>query len=153
MTPRLAIQPLVQHDIDELEGLLRSEEVYRFIGGPPSSDDFQLGMSRAIAGPPPLRDTETWLNYGVRLQSSGVLIGRLEATVHDGVAEVAFLFGPGFWGKGYATEGLCGYMSAFTYTLSAPRFGPRLSLTTYDAKLYCAGVATFRLRRNVHLRY
>ena len=34
------------------------------------------------------------------------MLGRLEATLHDSIAEVAFLFGPNYWGKGYASEAL-----------------------------------------------
>jgi len=33
-------------------------------------------------------------------------IGRLEATVLEKRAEVAYLFGPEFWGHGYGTESL-----------------------------------------------
>ena len=34
------------------------------------------------------------------------MIGRLEATVHAGIAEVAFLFGRSHWGRGLALEAL-----------------------------------------------
>ena len=49
------------------------------------------------------------MNYAVRLSRTGTLIGRLEATIVEGRAEVAYLFDPQFWGQGYATEA----MSAF----------------------------------------
>lgn len=34
------------------------------------------------------------------------MLGRLEATLHDGLAEVAFLYAPPSWGRGLATDGL-----------------------------------------------
>lgn len=34
------------------------------------------------------------------------MVGRLEATLHDSIAEVAILFSPKHWGKGFAREAL-----------------------------------------------
>lgn len=42
----------------------------------------------------------------MRHADSRTALGRLEATVVGRVAEVAFLFAPGIWGNGYASEGL-----------------------------------------------
>lgn len=47
-----------------------------------------------------------WLNVAVRLAGTKELIGRLEATVHNNLAEVAFLYSPAHWGHGYASHGL-----------------------------------------------
>ncbi len=102
----LRYSPLAESDLAELEVALRRDEVYRHIGGVPSREDFLRRTRRALAGPPPDRPEERWLNYAVRLADSGRLVGRLEATVHDGLAEVAFLFDPDCWGRGYATRGL-----------------------------------------------
>jgi RimJ/RimL family protein N-acetyltransferase len=54
---------------------------------------------------------------------------RLEATVHDGIAEVAFLFGPAHWGKGHATAGLL-WLHAH---LAAEHGAPVLWATTVPA--------------------
>ncbi|MET0208589.1 MAG: GNAT family N-acetyltransferase [Burkholderiaceae bacterium] len=107
MTRRLLITPLTLADIDPLAALLMNEPVYRHIGGVPESlDRFRLATRRALGGPPPGHPNELWLNHGVRLAETGELLGRLEASIHGQIAEVAFLFGPAHWGKGYATEGL-----------------------------------------------
>jgi RimJ/RimL family protein N-acetyltransferase len=98
--------PLTVNDIEELVPVLHSEAVFEFIGGMPSRADFTLGLQRAIAGPPKKDGKEHWINYGVRLAETNELIGRIEATVHDDLAEVGFLYSPKVWGKGYATEGL-----------------------------------------------
>jgi RimJ/RimL family protein N-acetyltransferase len=106
MASRLRLDALSHKDIAELENVLRNEEVYRYIGGAPSTEDFWLGHERAISGPPPSRASEVWINFTVRLQETRQVLGRLEATIHNGIAEVAFLFSPSVWGLGYATEGL-----------------------------------------------
>ena len=92
--------------LDELEAVLRNDQVYAHIGGVPSSEQFRLGTQRALRGPPADRVGERWINFVVRDGPHGPLLGRLEATVHDGLAEVAFLFGRQHWGKGHATAGL-----------------------------------------------
>ena len=104
--PSIVFDALTLHDLDALEALLRNDAVYRHIGGAPSAERFRLATTRALAGPPPDRPEERWLNFAVRDAASGALLGRLEATVHDGLAEVAFLFGPAHWGKGHAAQGL-----------------------------------------------
>jgi RimJ/RimL family protein N-acetyltransferase len=102
----LLFDALTLRDLDALEALLRNEAVYEHIGGVPSSELFRLRMTRALAGPPPARSNDRWLNFALRDAASGELLGRLEATVHDGLAEVAFLIGPAHWGRGVATQGL-----------------------------------------------
>jgi RimJ/RimL family protein N-acetyltransferase len=98
--------PLHADDIDELAAVLLSDAVYEFIGGPPGADEFKLGLRHALLGPPASKPYERWLNFSVRLTGTGQLIGRLEATLHHQIAEVAFLYSPQFWGQGYATQGL-----------------------------------------------
>lgn len=102
----LRIEPLRLEHLPALGAVLRQPAVYEHLGGEvPPADEFELGLQRALAGPPPDRRDEHWLNYLVS-DTSGQMLGRLEATVHDGLAEVAFLFGPGHWGHGHAQQGL-----------------------------------------------
>lgn len=107
MTARFVVEPLRLDHLDELALTLLHPAVYRYIEDElPSLGDFKLALSRALAGPPDPASGQTWLNYLVREADTGVMLGRLEATVHDALAEVAFLFGPSHWAKGYATDGL-----------------------------------------------
>jgi RimJ/RimL family protein N-acetyltransferase len=107
MTSRLHIEALRIEHLPALEQALRHEAVYAHIGGRvPTLEQFTRGLTRALAGPPAERTGERWLNYLVREAGTGRVLGRLEATVHAGHAEVAFLFDPSVWGRGYATEGL-----------------------------------------------
>jgi RimJ/RimL family protein N-acetyltransferase len=106
MNAKTSYATLTLSDVEELVPVLHSEEVFAFIGGMPTRNDFTLGLRRAIDGPGAKSVGEHWINYAVRLNETGELIGRVEATVHDNLAEVAFLFNPAVWGCGYATEGL-----------------------------------------------
>jgi RimJ/RimL family protein N-acetyltransferase len=107
MITRLHYEPLKASHLDELSPVLRSAEVYAHIeDSVPPLDEFKLSLIRAIAGPGSNSSDQTWLNYLVRDAHTSEMLGRLEATVHDSIAEVAFLFSPAHWGKGYAHEAL-----------------------------------------------
>lgn len=107
LTERLRIEPLRTEHLAALSRVLLHPAVYEHIGGAvPSQAEFTLGLQRALAGPPASAPGQTWLQFLVREAATGAMLGRLEATVHGGRAEVAFLFGPAHWGRGYAAEGL-----------------------------------------------
>jgi RimJ/RimL family protein N-acetyltransferase len=91
---------------DHADGLFEALDdplVGRFIGGPEMTtlDELRARIRRLLAGPSDPR-AETWRNWVVRLD--GTIIGRVEATLHDGVAEIGYVFGPRWWGQGYAGE-------------------------------------------------
>ena len=103
----IIVEPLLIEHLPALATVLRNEAVYKHIGGEvPSLEDFILGLTRALAGPPADRPSERWLNYLMRDAISSKVIGRLESTVTPGKAEVAFLLDPTLWGRGYAHSGL-----------------------------------------------
>ena len=104
---RLGYEVILRSHAAELEAILCDPRVYEFIDVEcPTLADLEASFTRKEAGAPPHRADEHWLDYILRLSETGVAIGRLEATLLDGRAEVAYLIGPGFWGCGYATEGL-----------------------------------------------
>jgi len=104
-TERLTLSTLADEDAPELFEALDDPEVGRYIGGPDVTtvEALRDRIAFITAGPGPGRDDERWLNVAVRAE--GRVIGRLEATLHEGWAEVAWVFGPAWWGRGYATEG------------------------------------------------
>ena len=106
MPAEVLYSPLEERDIDELANALHSEAVYQYIGGMPSRADFDQWLHRSLAGPPLEAIGERWLSVTVRLAESREVIGRLEANVHNHLAEVAFLYNPRLWGHGYASQGL-----------------------------------------------
>jgi len=106
MASRLIIEPLRADHLPELATRLRRPAVYEHIGGVPSLEEFILDRERALRGPGPAASGERWLDFLVRERSGKRMIGRLEASLHDSIAEVAFLFSPSHWGKGLAFEAL-----------------------------------------------
>lgn len=106
MGNRLLIEKLRVEHLSELSTHLRVPEVYEHIGGVPSLEEFVLDREIALKGPSSVARDERWLNFLVRERESNQVLGRLEATLHDSIAEVAFLFSPKHWGKGFATEAL-----------------------------------------------
>ncbi len=105
---RLVYEPLRQDHAFELINALTDPRVYRYIEGPyPSTYELLTDQFAFMtAGPPEHKRHERWWNFVVRLGPFGQPIGRLEATLVDDWAEVAYLFGPEYWGRGYATEAL-----------------------------------------------
>jgi RimJ/RimL family protein N-acetyltransferase len=102
-TERLTIEPLdLSHAVD-LFAALDDDRVGTYIGGPDVTSLAALRerIARLNVGAPADR-SEIWCNWAVL--SEGVVVGRIEATVHDGIAEIAYVFGPMSWGKGYASE-------------------------------------------------
>ena len=106
MSTDVSYSPLEEGDIDQLANALHCEAVYQYIGGMPSRADFELWLRRSLEGPPSEATGERWINVTVRLAESGEVIGRLEANIHNQLAEVAFLYNPRRWGRGYASQGL-----------------------------------------------
>lgn len=103
-TERLTITTICAGDAAELHSALDHPEVGRFLGGPDVTTVIALRdrIGRLLAGPGPEDSASAWLNFVVR--RNGQVIGRLEATVYDDWAEVAWVFGTPFWGQGYGRE-------------------------------------------------
>jgi RimJ/RimL family protein N-acetyltransferase len=107
MPDRLIYEPLRRSHTDELAAVLLNQQVYSYISErPPTADEYRKRVEHILRGPPASKPGLSFENYAVRLAPTGEVIGTLEATTHDALVEVAFLFGPQHWGKGYATEGL-----------------------------------------------
>lgn len=105
---RLRYEPLTAEHAQALFPLFADPVVYQHIDDHPPTSVGELASryERMSAGPPAHRTGESWWNYAVRLLGSGLAIGRIEATIVEDRAEVAYLFGQAYWGQGYATEAL-----------------------------------------------
>ncbi len=92
----------------ELSAELCDPLVYAFVDDrvPPTPDELLASFSRMEAGPPASRASETWIDFAVRLKQSGLAIGRVQATVREDRAEMAYVFGRRHWGFGYAQEAM-----------------------------------------------
>jgi len=103
-TGRLVISLMSRDDAEGLHVALAGPDVGVYLGGPDVGDldDVRRRIERVLAGPDD--PAERWINLTVREQG-GQVIGRLEATVNPGWAEVAWVLGASWWGRGYGTEG------------------------------------------------
>ena len=107
-SPRLQYEKITPAHAAELQEALCDHRVYEFITdhGTPTADELLQVFSRKALGSPPTRSDETWIDYAVRSKESGMTVGRIEATILKGQAEVAYLLGPRYWGYGFALEAM-----------------------------------------------
>ncbi|HJP76628.1 MAG TPA: GNAT family N-acetyltransferase [Pseudonocardiaceae bacterium] len=111
-TARLVLEPLTVEHADELAGVLGDAALHTFIGGwPETVDELRVRYARWAAGSP---DPDVrWGNWAVRLVSADALAGTVQATIQGETAEVAWVVGTGWQGRGIATEaahGLLGWL-------------------------------------------
>ena len=106
-TARLRLEPQVAAHAAVMMHLLSDPAVHRFLPtDPPTDEDVlrqrleRLECRRSPDG------HEDWLNWLVFQGTTA--IGVVQATVRraEGAAEVAYIFEPGAWGQGYATEAM-----------------------------------------------
>ena len=109
-TERLTIEPRTVEHAASLCAALADESVGRWIGGPEvTTVDAMIERIAYVNDADASQWGETWLNWTVvaDAEPERPIIGRVEATVHHRTprtAEVAYLFGPAWSGRGYATE-------------------------------------------------
>ncbi|HEY5989658.1 MAG TPA: GNAT family N-acetyltransferase [Streptosporangiaceae bacterium] len=104
-TSRLRLAPLTVADADEMSGVLSDSRLYTFIGGTaPSATELRARYARLAVGRSP-DGSQVWHNWIVRTLA-GEAVGTVQATVVDGGtrAEVAWVIGQPYWGRGYASE-------------------------------------------------
>ena len=104
-TARLTLTPLDQLDAVPMVGVLADPALYTFTGGdPPTVEELTERYRFQSSGSP--RDTETWHNWIIRLD--GNAIGQVQATVIGDAADLAWIVGIRWQGRGYADGSGCG---------------------------------------------
>ncbi|MFC9385275.1 GNAT family N-acetyltransferase [Streptomyces venezuelae] len=104
-TDRLDLVPLAVAHADEMAVVLADPALHVFIGGAPlTPPELRARYGRLAAGSPD--PGVRWRNWVVRLRAEERLTGTVQATVTDGgrVAEVAWVIGTEWQGRGIATE-------------------------------------------------
>ena len=103
-TARLTIEPLARSHAPPLHAAIDHPEVGRFLGGRAVTalDALHARIERVTAGSP--HAGERWWNFAVLLRADRTVIGQLEATSYGDWGEIAYLFGPRWWGHGLASE-------------------------------------------------
>ncbi|MFD8012312.1 GNAT family N-acetyltransferase [Streptomyces sp. NPDC058955] len=100
---RLELVPLEVSHAEEMVGVLGDPALHRFIGGAPEGlEELRARYVRWAAGAP--EPGTSWCNWVVRERDGGRLVGTVQATVAGGVAEVAWVVGTAWQGRGYASE-------------------------------------------------
>lgn len=83
--------------------VLSDPALHTFIGGAPLSPDaLRARYERLVAGSPD--PSVSWCNWVLRVREDRQLAGTVQATVTAGVAEIAWVVGTPWQGRGYASE-------------------------------------------------
>ncbi|TDP89371.1 GNAT family N-acetyltransferase [Labedaea rhizosphaerae] len=102
-TPRLDLVPLQVEHADEMAQVLADPSLHAFIGGvPATAGQLRSRYERVIAGPS--TPGESWLNWVIRLRDEDCLTGYVQATVSGDTAEIAWVVGTAWQGRGIAGE-------------------------------------------------
>ncbi|MDI5963681.1 GNAT family N-acetyltransferase [Streptantibioticus silvisoli] len=106
-TGRLDLVPLRVGHADEMAAVLADPGLHTYIGGAPDTPRTLRSRYRRLTAGSPDPDV-SWLNWVIRLRDTSCLTGTVQATVgpagHGLVAEVAWVVGTPWQGRGIATE-------------------------------------------------
>jgi Acetyltransferases, including N-acetylases of ribosomal proteins len=92
----------VEH-AEEMAEALSDPALHAFIGGAPhTAQGLRSRYERLVAGSPD--PAVRWRNWVLRERAGGRLVGTVQATVSGEVAEVAWVVGTPWQGRGYAVE-------------------------------------------------
>ncbi|WP_028799988.1 GNAT family N-acetyltransferase [Streptomyces sp. 142MFCol3.1] len=110
-TERLDLLPLRAEHAEEMAVVLSDPALHQFIGGIPDTPQaLHSRYRRMTAGSPD--PAVSWLNWVIRLRTESCLTGTVQATVGHGgdglVAEIAWVVGTPWQGRGLATEAVRG---------------------------------------------
>ncbi|MEU0882682.1 GNAT family N-acetyltransferase [Lentzea sp. NPDC005914] len=112
-TDRLDLLPLRVEHAAEMAEVLADPALHTFIGGAPYTPEaLRTRYERLVAGSP--SPAEQWLNWVISLRDEGRLVGTVQATIADQVAEIAWVVGTPWQGRGIAGEaarGLVGWLA------------------------------------------
>lgn len=106
-TARLDLLPLRVEHAAEMAAVLSDPALHTFIGGVPDTPEaLRSRYQRLTAGSPD--PAVSWLNWVIRLRDESCLTGTVQATVSPSgpgrIAEIAWVVGTPWQGRGIATE-------------------------------------------------
>jgi RimJ/RimL family protein N-acetyltransferase len=113
-TARLDLLPIRVEYAEEMAVVLSDPALYVFIGGnPPTAAGLRTRYQAWIAGSPD--PSVTWCNWVIRRRDTGSLTGTVQATIAgpagNRTAEIAWVVGTRWQGRGIATEAARGLVS------------------------------------------
>jgi RimJ/RimL family protein N-acetyltransferase len=102
-TARLDLLPLEVAHAPEMAVVLSDPALHTYIGGTPHTPrSLRARYERLTAGSPD--PAVTWLNWVIRLRAEDRLTGTVQATVQGPLAEIAWVVGTPWQGRGIAGE-------------------------------------------------
>lgn len=112
----LVLEPLAVEHAGELVHVLGDPALHTFVGGAPLSLEELRGRYERLVVGHSADGSEEWFNWVVR-GPGGAAVGTVQATVTDGgtKAEIAWVIGTPWQGRGYASEAaraLVGWLTA-----------------------------------------
>ncbi|MET7967018.1 GNAT family N-acetyltransferase [Micromonospora sp. NPDC005305] len=109
-TDRLVLVPLAVAHAKEMAVVLGDPALHTFIGGAPAdAPALRARYERLVAGSPD--PAVTWCNWVIRLRDDACLVGTVQATVTERVAEIAWVVGTPWQGRGIAGEAARGLVA------------------------------------------
>lgn len=103
-TSRLTLEPLRPEHAAEMVAVLGDPALYEFTGGePPTLDELRARYERQVVGRSP-DGSQEWLNWIVRTTDDGQAVGFVQTTITADRADIAWLIGTSWQGRGYGTE-------------------------------------------------
>ena len=100
--------PLQVEYAEPMADVLSDPALYTFTGGePPTVAALEARYRRQLAGPG--RPDEQWLNWVIKYDDT--LVGYVQATVTGGTAEIAWVIGTDWQGRGLAKEAAQGLVT------------------------------------------
>ncbi|MGW4907638.1 GNAT family N-acetyltransferase [Streptomyces sp. NPDC004270] len=112
-TDRLELLPLRVGHAGEMAAVLSDPALHTFTGGIPDTPEaLRPRYRRLTAGSPD--PAVSWLNWVIRLRAESCLTGTVQATVAGPVAEIAWVVGTPWQGRGIATEAARGLVAWLT---------------------------------------
>jgi RimJ/RimL family protein N-acetyltransferase len=96
--PALVLVPLRPEHADEMAAVLSDPALHAFTGGAPlTAPELRARYERLVAGPP------GWRNWVIRSREEERLVGYVQATIDGRTAEIAWVIGTPWQGRGLAT--------------------------------------------------
>ncbi|HCA86278.1 MAG TPA: GNAT family N-acetyltransferase [Streptomyces sp.] len=104
---RLDLLPLLVEHAEEMAAVLSDPALHAYIGGAPAAPDaLRARYERLVADSPD--PAVSWCNWVIRLREQACLVGTVQATItargSERLAEIAWVVGSPWQGRGIATE-------------------------------------------------
>ena len=122
-TQRLELEPLQEKHARQMFEVLSDVVLYQHIDEkPPVSIEWLAQRYRKLESQKSPDGTEHWLNWVIRTETKEV-VGFVQATVYqDHSANIAFMLGSTFWGRGFANESTVAVLDELVQSYSVNRY-------------------------------